>query len=259
MPRGFITAIRTLSIIPIPGEDAEDPASSLSWFALVGGILGFILYGAALFMDWITRGSWPEGAAIVVVLGGIIITRGFHLDGIADWADAFINISEKKKTLEIMKDSHVGVFGVLMLIAILMTKWVVLTRLVVQGGLIWLGGAYIISRTVQVELAVRFSYARSEDGTGRYFVKNAKVSHRIWAWFSAFILILIFCGPAGIFALGLGWLISRLFGIWCDYRIGGVTGDLLGACSEITETLILFFGVLMEMQLARFTGWNILV
>jgi len=259
MIRGLITAIRTLSILPIPGKDAGNPASSLSWFALVGCLLGFILYGLALFADWITKGTWPECVAITVVIGGIILTRGLHLDGLADWTDAFGSISDKNKTLRIMKDSHVGAFGVLVLIAILITKWVAVTRLSIFNGFIWIVAAYIISRTVQAELAVRLPYARSENGTGASYVINARLLHRIWAWVSAFLLILFFCGPAGILALGAGWIISRLFGIWCYRRIGGVTGDLLGACSEITETLILFLCALPGERLVEFTGWKILL
>lgn len=259
MTRGLITAIRTLSIIPIPGKDAEDLASSLSWFALVGCILGLILYGMSLFLDWVTKGSWPEGVAISVVIGGIILTRGLHLDGVADWADAFINISDKKKTLEIMKDTHIGVFGTIMLIAILITKWVVITRIVVHNGLIWIVAAYIISRTVPVELATWLPYARPEGGTAASFVNNARFHHRLWAWLSAFCLLFTFCGPAGVVALGVGWLLSRAFGTWCYHRIGGVTGDLLGACTEITETVILFFGAFAGERLAEITNWKILL
>jgi adenosylcobinamide-GDP ribazoletransferase len=250
MFNGLITAIRTLSILPIPGKDAEQMASSLPWFPIVGFILGSICYGVAMLMGLVTRNIWPEGTAIVVLGCGILLTRAIHLDGLADWADGFGSWRDKQKILAIMKDPHVGVFGVISVVVILLVKWVALTRLIVSDSSIYIIASYIVSRTMLVELSASLPYAREEGGTAAPFVKNARFLHRFISLFFALVLLSGIYGPiSGAAALCLGWLVGRLFGWWCYRRVGGVTGDLLGACSEITEATILF--------ICAFTGKNL--
>lgn len=254
--RGAITATRTLSILPVPGSDSERISSSLPWFGLVGGVLGAILYGVSLSVDQITGKDWPEVTALAVLVVGILLTNGFHLDGLADWADGFYGARDRKKILAIMKDSHIGAFGGIALIVILLAKWIALTRLVAFDLSIWVIAAYVVSRTMQVELAVSQPYARSEGGTGAPFVEDARFSHSLWGIFSSAILLLVFFGPAGLILLGIGWLICKLFGLWCFSRVGGVTGDLLGACSEIIETTIFILCAVFGKGLVDFSGWR---
>jgi adenosylcobinamide-GDP ribazoletransferase len=246
MFKGLITAIRTLSILPIPGKDAERMSSSLPWFPLVGFMLGSICYGMALLMEFVTGNRWPEGTAIIVLGCGILLTRAIHMDGLADWADGFGGGRDRQKILAIMKDPHVGAFGVIAVVVIVAVKWVALTGLIAFGSSTYIIVSYIVSRTMQVELAASLPYARAEDGTAAPFVKDARFSHRFAALFFALVVLAGLCGPITSAAtMCLGWLVCRLFGWWCYRRVGGVTGDLLGACSEIMETIILFIGAIV--------------
>jgi adenosylcobinamide-GDP ribazoletransferase len=240
MFRGLITTIRTLSIIPVPGRDAEQLSSSLPWFPLVGFMLGGILYTVVILMDLILKNIWPEGVAIIILGCGILLTRGIHMDGLADWADGFGGGHDKQKTLYIMKDPHIGVFGVISVVAVVLAKWISLTRIIVSESTIWIIAAYIVSRTMQVELAVSLPYARPEEGTAAPFVRNACLFHRILALSFALVFLLLIYGLEGLIVLAIGWIVCKIFGFWCYKRIGGVTGDILGACSEIIETIILF-------------------
>jgi len=258
MTAGMVTAFRTLTILPLPGRDAEDMAASLPWFPLVGCALGFILYGLSRLLGLVGGDSWPEGVALVLVLGSIVLTRGLHLDGLADWADAFGSMSDRQRTLEIMQDPRVGAFAVVAVVVVLLAKWVALARLAVAGELIWIVAAYIVSRAVLVELACCLPYARPCAGTGAAFVQTARPIHRLWSLLSGLALLLGIYGPAGGVAVGVGWGLTRLFGFWCYRRVGGVTGDLLGACSEIVETLVLLLAALCGTTLARFSGWETL-
>ena len=235
---GLITALRLLSIFPVPGRDAEEMSSALPWFPLTGAILGGVLYGLALLADGWSGGGWPNGVAAAVLLGGVVITGALHLDGLADWADSFGG-KNKQAALAIMKDSRTGAFGVIALVLVLLVKWVSLVRLIESDAFVWIVVAYIVSRTMQVELAVSLPYARAEGGTGASIVQGARRSHRIWALISALIMLVVLGGQAGVLALGAGWAVCRGFGWWCRRRLGGMTGDLLGAGSEIVETLIL--------------------
>ncbi len=237
--KGLVSALRLLSVLPVPGREADEMSSALPWFPLAGAGLGGILYGVAALADGLSGGGWPGGVAAAVLLGGVLLTGAFHLDGLADWADGFGGGHDGEEALAIMKDSRVGVFGAIALVLVLLIKWVLIVRLIESGALIWLVAAYIVSRAMQVELAVWLPYARPEGGTGDSIVRGARPIHRTWALLSALIMLLTLGGYAGVLALGAGWAACRGFGWWCNRRVGGVTGDLLGAGSEIVETLIL--------------------
>ena len=129
MMGGLSTAIRTLTILPAPGEPGGKMASSLPWFPLVGGAIGSILLGLMILLEDLASGHWPGGAAAVVVVAGIILPGALHLDGLADWADGFGGGRDREKTLAIMKDSSTGAFGAVALISVLLLKWVALSHL----------------------------------------------------------------------------------------------------------------------------------
>jgi adenosylcobinamide-GDP ribazoletransferase len=237
---GLVTALRTLSIFPIPGRDADSMASSLPWFPIVGAILGSLVYAISVLLMRFVFTDWPEATAFIIVAAGIYVTRGFHLDGLSDWADSFGAMNNRKRMLEIMKDSRVGAFGVLALVMILLGQWIAITRLCEQGNILWIVAAYIVSRTAQVEMATTLPYARPEGGTAGAFVGEAQPHHRRIAFSLAAILLFILFGWQGLIILLIGEIVRIGFGFWCYCRFGGVTGDLLGACSELVETTLLF-------------------
>lgn len=241
---GLVTAFRTLTILPIPGKDAERMASALPWFPIVGLTLGLIVYSSASAVDYAASHKWPEVTAFTALVAGIFLTRGFHLDGLSDWADSFGSITDKKRMLEIMKDSRVGVFGVLALICVCLGKWIALVRLWQLHAGCWIIAAYVISRTMQVELATSLPYARPEGGTAKDFVKGSRTFQRVLALVLAGIILYIIMDVNGLVLVAVGLITCRLFGFWCMKRLGGITGDTLGACSEIIEFVILFSTVL---------------
>ena len=244
MIRECTTAFRLLTMIPIPGRDTERLSDALYWFPIVGLALGGVLWATATLLRFIAP-DWAMGPAAVVVASGAVLTLFLHLDGLADWADAFTGTKDRAQTLRIMKDPCVGAFGAIALILVLLLKWVSVTRLIESDALHWLLGAYVISRALQVDLAVALPYARAEGGTGGPFVEGARTRHRAVALLVALGLVLLVSGPAGGLALLAAWLPARVLAIWFHRRIGGVTGDLLGAASELIETGVLFAGALV--------------
>ncbi|MCG6982088.1 MAG: adenosylcobinamide-GDP ribazoletransferase, partial [Deltaproteobacteria bacterium] len=105
MLRGLVTAIRTLTIFPVPGREASDYSSALPFFPVVGFALGALLWLVSLIDRFIGDSGWPMGIAILMLVANIISTRALHLDGLADFADALGGGWDKRKRLEIMKDS----------------------------------------------------------------------------------------------------------------------------------------------------------
>jgi adenosylcobinamide-GDP ribazoletransferase len=101
-------------------------------------------------------------------------------------------------------------------------------------------------------MAASFPYAREEDGTAAPFVRDARFCHRCAAMILGLLLLALVNGIAGLMIFAVGWIACRLFGFWSYKRIGGVTGDVLGACSELIETIILFLCAMLEKKIMGF-------
>ncbi|MGK5093082.1 adenosylcobinamide-GDP ribazoletransferase [Deltaproteobacteria bacterium TL4] len=237
--KGLITAIQTLSSLPIRLKGTAQFEQSLPWFVWVGAFLGSLLYVVSLLFERLGT-AWAEGIAVVLLIVSVLLSRGLHLDGLADWADAFWGAYDRERTLAIMKDSFLGTYAVLALILILLAKWTALVALIKADQTHWLIAAFIISRVMQVDLAVWLPYAR-KTGTAQSFVQGAKGFHWMANMLPACVLLWGMFQLKGLMALFMGWSVCRLMGLWAKKRIGGVTGDVLGACSEIVETCILLF------------------
>lgn len=255
--RGFITAVRTLTIIPVPGRDSEKFSFSLPWFPFVGLILGFMLYATGEIWIKIFDLDWPGGGAIILLTVEILLTRGLHLDGLADWADAIGGNTGREARLSIMKDSHLGTFGVLAIMIFLLAKWVALEKLISSGSTICLLFILIISRDMMVELMTTLPYARSGEGMARPFVNGATSYQRGWTHTISLCFCLFF-GPAGLALFVMGWIITRLFGASCRRFFGGITGDLLGATNEMVEVLLLMICAMPGKSILCYTGWGYL-
>jgi len=232
-------------------------SDALPWFPLVGCLIGSTLYWLARGFSLVS-GDWHEGTAGIVIIGSVLLTRGFHLDGLADWADGFGGGRDKEQTLTIMKDSHVGAFGVVTIVLVLLAKWMALLRLLEVGSFHWIISAYIVSRTAMVELAVRLPYARAEGGTGEPFVVGGRFSHRVGALFFSLISLFASSALAGLILLGGGLIACWLLGFWFRRHFGGVTGDLLGACCELVETGLLFSCAITGHRLSQFASWRVI-
>jgi adenosylcobinamide-GDP ribazoletransferase len=257
MLNGFVTAVRTLTILPVPGKDSERLASALPWFPLVGGLLGAALYGLAR-----AAGLLPDGVsaaavgAVALLVAGTVLTRGLHLDGLADFADGFGGSRDRERVLAIMKDSSVGAFGAVALTVVLVAKFAAFHSILGLKLWEWVPVALIVSRTVQVELAAALPYARPEGGTAGSFVQGSRGWHRFVAAVVGLALCVGAAGPAGAAALPAGWIVARLLGVWYKRRVGGITGDLLGATSEMVETALLLAAAGAGSPLLACTGWS---
>ncbi|MBI2058494.1 MAG: adenosylcobinamide-GDP ribazoletransferase [Nitrospirae bacterium] len=234
-----MTAIRTLTILPSPGADAVKLSDALPWFPIVGLALGMLLYAGIRMLDFMAGDRWPEGIAAATIVAGTILTGGLHLDGLADWADSLGGGGNRQRMLDIMKDSRTGAFGVIAVVSVILLKWIALSRLISLHLAIWMVAAYVVSRCMQADLAGRLPYARI-DGTAAPFIHPAGMARRAVILGSGLSIMLLLCGFAGGAIFLVGGLAAWLFGRWCLLRLAGVTGDLLGACSEWTEVLTLF-------------------
>lgn len=206
------------------------------YFPLVGLFLGLIMFGSREVLGLLL----PERlVALFLALLLIVLTRGFHLDGLADMADAVLSHRSRERMLEIMKDSHQGTFGVLALIFAVMLKFELLVLIISHpAGLILFP---LWGRLASSLVTVRSTYVGNPNGLGRFLVEGSNGSDLALATATALIFSVLIGGLAGLatvlgvvaFGLSLTWLWRRV--------LGGVTGDLLGASLELAE----LFGLLM--------------
>ena len=255
--RGFVTALCTLTIIPVRIRQDEDLSSSLPWFPFVGLALGVVL----LTVGWAWTGAfttaWGGGGSVLLIVMGIVLTGGLHLDGLADWADALGAYQDRESRLSIMKDSHIGAFGVLALIVVLLAKWVALERLFLSGTIFFIVPVMVISRDMMAELTATLPYARPGEGMARPFAEGASVRKRVWSHFVS-ICFCAFFGPAGLALLAVAWLICRAFGRSFKRGFGGITGDLLGATNEMLEAILLMICALPGGHILNYAQWKCL-
>lgn len=238
--RAFLTAISVLTILPLNRNRAvseQDLARSVVYFPLVGLFIGFLLMAVTL---WLSPILSPGPLAAVLLVMSMLLTGGLHLDGLADLCDGLAAGGDRERILSVMKDSHVGAFGVMGLVIVLLLKYSLFHEVIRQG---WLRSFLImgvLSRWAMVLAAFSGRYAR-EEGTARPFIGQIR-----WPWFIGSTAItvgsawMIFKGP-GLLALSSVFLFVLLFLYYLKLKIGGLTGDALGALNEVIEVLVLLF------------------
>lgn len=238
--RPFFTALAFLTLIPSPRYDdfkGDELGRAMALFPLIGLILGGILLGINILLT----PHLPAGLLNIILIATLVLlTGGIHLDGLMDTADGFGGGNNRAKVLEIMRDSRTGSFGVLAAILILMVKWEALNALSpsTKGTALLL--MPVLARWAQVMLTY-ISPSSRVDGFGRHVIKGLGIPSLASAFLSALGIAVFLAGWPGliliIFASIFSFLWSRLFVI----RIGGITGDIIGALSEIIEVLALLF------------------
>lgn len=242
----FPLALTFLTIIPWPGvgaATAQELARALFWFPWIGFLLG-LLY-------WITgRGLLalfpPAPAAGLLVLVTVILTRGLHLDGLADTADGLGGGRTPEQRLAIMKDSRLGAFGALGLILVLLLKFVFLEAGLTRHQEAVLPLFPLISRWGMVLLAAWSPYARPGGGLGQPMVEGATWPRVGGATVAAILLGFLAGGFAALLLLAIAALAVLLLRAYFRRQLGGITGDVLGAANEILEVLILAVSLPLE-------------
>jgi adenosylcobinamide-GDP ribazoletransferase len=237
MISGLVTAVRTLTVIPFPGKEGDDFSSSLPWFPVVGLILGVALYIPALLSTLLPFDQWTWGYAVAISALIIWLTRGLHMDGLADWADSLGGF-DRQRRLDIMKDSSLGAFGVIAIVLGILFKLIAIERILETGSYVYIIIIPVISRNMLVELQTTLPYARSEKGMAGVFIKNATNKHRIISHITAFVICICF-GWSGFLLYLLALAVTIFLKGMFRRQFNGITGDLLGASNEIIEVILL--------------------
>ncbi|WP_110975172.1 adenosylcobinamide-GDP ribazoletransferase [Acinetobacter sp. WCHAc060042] len=230
-----------LSAMPTPQQNAQ----ALLFYPVVGLLIGSILYGIALLLH----------ALPVVLLSSVILvhwiwlTGGLHLDGLADTADAWVGgFGDKARTLAIMKDPSCGPIGVLSLVIMCLLKWSVLYVLLQKQLYTALMLFPLLGRLVPLFFFLSTDYVREKglgSQLGQHLARPIAIALLLltplvalyWAWIGVVVL--------ASFYLALWYLRCKFI-----QRIGGVTGDTIGASIEIIELATLLSFVFAVFYLA---------
>ena len=225
--------------LPINVEwDTGNLRRSLTWFGLVGAFIGVILAGAMTLFNRFDL--IPAVSAIIILLIWIFITGGMHIDGISDMADGFFSMRDKEKTLEIMKDSHVGAFGVITIVFLLLIKFEMLKEFIIIEKNVWL---LILPPTIaRIAAGLVLSFYETTKKSGLGYTFHSSDPRLFWA--IGFIVTLIISSILNIKSLifiGIAILASNLMALWAKKKIGGLNGDIYGAIVETVEVIGMVF------------------
>ena len=231
----FLAALRFLTVFPIPGSwghAQEDLAGSVPCFPLVGLLLG-ALAGALAF--GLSRTLPPLPASVLVVIALLAVSGGLHMDGLSDTADGFFSARRRERMLEIMRDSHIGAMGVMAIVCVLLLK--AATLFSIPQRTVW-RAVFLMPLAGRCALVVSMAvlpYARPEGGLATVFYTKRPRLTALWA---ALLLVGaggLALGVPGLVAAGASLAVVLLFAFYTYRKVGGATGDTLGAACEIAE------------------------
>lgn len=236
---GFVAELRLafsfLTILPVLGGRAaseETVAASFAWFPLVGFVLGLALCGEDAVLS---HGFGQVMRSVLLVLSLTVITGAIHLDGLADTCDALGGGRNRERALEILRDSRIGTFGAAAVFFDLTLKILALATLAGSRRYAALFLAPGLARWAMYSVARHSAYLRS-DGAGSVLVGRRDALHSWAPVLSATLAALFVHGLlALITAVAIVWAIRSFYRRW----LGGVTGDLIGACGELVEIAVL--------------------
>lgn len=234
-----ITAFMFLTRFPTPKLETlspEDNGRSLSYFPLVGLIIGTILVAIAS-----TAGSTGSPLVIssLILIVWVFSTGGLHLDGLADSADGWLGgTADKERTLKIMKDPVCGSAAVMTVSCLLIAKFAALTTIITQQQWVVLLMAPVIGRCVPLILFLYMPYA-SDNGLATDHIRYAPRARINLLLMMVGAMTLIILGQRGLFILVSVALVLAFLRSLMMKRLGGNTGDTTGASLEIIELTVL--------------------
>lgn len=237
--RAIALAFAFLTIVPVPVRDEAsdaDLANARYAFPLVGLAIGLVLAALSLAL---ARLAFPPGvAALLLILTGVVLTGALHLDGLADTADGLFLGGGPERRLGAMRDPHIGSFGTVAIVLLLLGKYAALSAFADQARSVPLLLASVLGRTLILVAAGSAPYARPQ-GTGRIFVESSTFRDALGAAAGCIVLATILGGLIGLLAAALAIILAWGLSWLAQERLGGVTGDILGALVELGELVIL--------------------
>ncbi|MGD9557018.1 MAG: adenosylcobinamide-GDP ribazoletransferase [Mangrovibacterium sp.] len=234
----LLTAVMFYTRIPVPRSlefSHENLNRATRYFPLIGWIVGgsgaAVFYGLSFVLPM-------ELAVFLSMAFTILLTGAFHEDGFADFCDGFGGGYTPEKILSIMKDSRIGTYGTIGLIAMLGTKFLTLQAMPAAMIPLMLFSGHAFSRLMPVLIIFTGKYSRNDEQSKTKPVgKKGRHSDLIIAWVTALLPMALLPWQLTALAVPSALLMTAFFKRYTERKIGGYTGDCLGALQQMTEVL----------------------
>lgn len=242
----FILMVRFFTRIPIKTTDSSKDmnfSKGLPYFSLVGLIIG--IFNLLIFYIFSFLGV-SLLSAVFWLLANTFITGALHIDGLADTCDGLLSYRDKEAMLEIMKDSRIGTNGVIAIFMDFLLRLSIILSL--SGGSVpyVILVSPILGKTVLMLLIWFTPYARKNGGIGGMFYEDiSRISVFLGALSGVFMIILLSSSNACI-VLILCFVTMFLYRKFIINKIGGMTGDTLGAANELAEIAFMLYILIFE-------------
>ncbi len=241
---GFLTELRLavsfLTILPVIDQrraSEETVAASFAWFPIVGFAVGAML----CVEDWLLAHVFAQVVrSVLIIVSLTVVTGAVHLDGLADTADALGAGRDRDRALDILRDSRVGTFGASAIFFDLTLKILALSTLAGHRRYAALIVAPMLARWAMVLLSSGLPYLRAQ-GSGSTLLAGKKFGHSAGIVTVFTLVIWWTLGAMRPIALAVAVALAIVAAMRLFYRrwLGGVTGDLIGACGELVEIAVL--------------------
>jgi adenosylcobinamide-GDP ribazoletransferase len=228
---GFLTRVPVgVGVRPV-GELAR----AVPWFPVVGAGVGLVVAAVYAGAGELLR---PLPAAALAVVAGVGLTGAFHEDGLGDTADAFMGHHDRDGTVRILKDPRLGTFGVLAVAASLLLRVAAVAALSPAAALAALPAAHALSRAAAVAAMAAFP-AAGDTGLGASYLLALSRRRALAGAAAGLAVALALLGAAALGAAAAAGLAALALGRLAVRRVGGLTGDVLGAVQQVGEVLTL--------------------
>lgn len=234
---GFLLALQFLSRLPVPVE-CPWHAQTSRWAVRCYPLVGLLLGGIVAMVGMLLQAVLPiPMLALLLLSAWVALSGGLHLDGWMDVADAVGSNAPLEKRWAIMKDPHVGSFGILALVFLLLWKGALLLALLdTNAGLAWLPLVMALARLGAVGLLVQVPAARPE-GLARAWQQHLGQRDLLLALWPLPLAFLLWPGWAWLLVALVPFLVG--YGLWARRVFNGINGDILGAAIEGGELWLL--------------------
>ncbi len=242
----FLVAMQFMTRVPV-STDVRFAQDALGRAAVFFPVIGLLVAAGGVALNWALSHYVPRSVAVVIVLAYlVIITGGLHEDALGDAADGFGGGWRKDQVLAIMRDSRIGSFGAVAITLSLIARFVFLSNIPQQRFAAYLVAGQVVSRWTSLPLGYFLAAARGQDGQGTLVAKKISTLAFVGGTSLMIAIVAVVLRATSVWVLlaALGTTIASA--LYYRSRIGGITGDCLGATNQLTELAVYLTGVVLH-------------